>query len=404
MDLAAITELLSQTGTELMRTIEQSTQEPLALGTQLRNRYSAELVAAAMTQVQLRGKAVAKFGARAHQMWFTPESLQQATRATVARYRAQRVLEGGFTHVTDLGCGIGSDLIAFCDAGLQAHGVEIDPLRAELARANVAALRLHAQVTRGTAEETTLDSNQAVFCDPARRNANGRIFDIDQMSPSWDFVSGLLDGPAIVKTLPGIDHHRIPAQVEAEWISQDGNLLEACLWGPGLAGTTKKATVINTKTGAISSLTEAHAPVDITDVHAWIGEPDDAVIRAGLVADLAATLGSTLMDQKLAYLTASAAPASPFIRWFRVVQELPFGQKPLRAALTRHDIGTLTIKKRGIDIQPEQLVKRLRLNGSRSATVILARIGTGARAFLVEPPDGAQAPDDQATHPGRVQA
>jgi hypothetical protein len=33
---------------------------------------------------------------------------------------------------------------------------------------------------------------------------------------------------------------------------------------------------------------------------------------------------------------------------------------------------------------PEQLVKRLKLRGTRPAIVILARIGDGARAFLAE--------------------
>ena len=56
----------------------------------------------------------------------------------------------------------------------------------------------------------------------------------------------------------------------------------------------------------------------------------------------------------------------------------------MRAALVAHDIGTLTIKKRGVDVVPEQLVKRLKLKGSQTATVILARIDDGARAFLVE--------------------
>ena len=51
-------------------------------------------------------------------------------------------------------------------------------------------------------------------------------------------------------------------------------------------------------------------------------------------------------------------------RSFRIVEELPYREKPMRTALAAHDIGTLTVKKRGVDVVPEQLVKRLRLKGS----------------------------------------
>jgi THUMP domain-like len=83
-------------------------------------------------------------------------------------------------------------------------------------------------------------------------------------------------------------------------------------------------------------------------------------------------------------LTTDEASSDPLARSFRIVEEIPYREKPMRAALVAHDIGTLTIKKRGVDIVPEQLARRLRLKGSQRGTVILARIDDGARAFLVE--------------------
>jgi len=119
-------------------------------------------------------------------------------------------------------------------------------------------------------------------------------------------------------------------------------------------------------------------------VGGWLHEPDDAVIRAGLVGELATRMDGRLVDAHLAYVTTDEERTDPLARSFRVIEELPYREKPMRAALVARDVGTLTVKKRGVDVVPEQLVKRLKLKGAQSATVILARIDDGARAFLVE--------------------
>ena len=47
--------------------------------------------AAALTQIELRVRAVAKFGDEALRMYFTPDALEQATRPRVAAHRAARL-------------------------------------------------------------------------------------------------------------------------------------------------------------------------------------------------------------------------------------------------------------------------------------------------------------------------
>lgn len=46
---------------------------------------------------------------------------------------------------------------------------------------------------------------------------------------------------------------------------------------------------------------------------------------------------------------------------------------------------TVTIKKRGVDVVPEQLRPRLGLTGDEPGTRILTRVDGSVRAFLVEP-------------------
>jgi len=48
-------------------------------------------------------------------------------------------------------------------------------------------------------------------------------------------------------------------------------------------------------------------------------------------------------------------------------------------------IGTLTIKKRGIDVSPEQLRSRLALRGDDEATLVLTRVADEGVALLVQP-------------------
>lgn len=389
MELETFRALRGPAGQNVIAQISASHDDALSLGSRLRREYPSELVSAAMTQTELRRKAQAKFGDDANHMWFTPEALQQATRATVAQYRAGRLAASdavsGTAGVLDLGCGIGGDLIAFARAGLRVRGLEADPVRAEMAQANLDALGLAGTVDVGNIEDTERQAGEVAFCDPARRDGRGRIFDMCQMSPSWPVVSALLTGPAVVKTFPGFAHDDVPDGVEAEWISAAGDLVEACLWSGEFAATARRATVLAPGLTAGESLFARSVPAQIGPASQWIAEPDDAVIRAGLVAELAGDVGGWLLDPQLAYVTASEPTSTVFARWFRVIAELPFGEKPLRAALAERDIGKLTVKKRGVDVVPEQFIKRLRLRGAGSGTLMLARVGAGARAFLVEP-------------------
>ena len=42
-------------------------------------------------------------------------------------------------------------------------------------------------------------------------------------------------GTRCVKVAPGIPHSLVPDGVEAEWVSDDGEVKEAVLWSPALA-------------------------------------------------------------------------------------------------------------------------------------------------------------------------
>ncbi|MDN5746870.1 MAG: SAM-dependent methyltransferase, partial [Nocardioidaceae bacterium] len=96
-------------------------------------------------------------------------------------------------------------------------------------------------------------------------------------------------------------------------------------------------------------------------------------------------VGGGLIDPKIAYVTADAAFHTPFARGYRVLEELPYREKQLRAALRERNVGTLTIKKRGVDVVPDALRKRLALSGDQEATIVLTRVAGEGTALLVDP-------------------
>jgi SAM-dependent methyltransferase len=390
VDLEAFGWLLTEEGQEVLAAAvalgPALDDDPLAAHESLRRTSPgtpAPRLAVALSQASLRRAAVAKFGDLAARMYFTPEGLEQATRLPVARHRAARVQAFGAPSVVDLGCGIGGDLVALASVGVTTAGVDLDPERVAVASANLDALGLGGAVQ--VADATSVDHRPfgVAFADPARRSARGRSFTTDAWSPPWSFVESLLARDACVKTAPGIPRSLVPADVEAEWVSDRGEVKEAALWSGRLATCARRATVI--ADGGLATLTEEDDPgAPVRAVGEFLYEPDGAVIRAGLVTAVAAGVDGGLVDEHLAYVTSDASYRSPFARGYRVLEELPYREKQLRAALRERNVGRLTIKKRGVDVVPEQLRKRLALTGDEEAVIVLTRVAGEGTCLLVQ--------------------
>ncbi|WP_432831832.1 THUMP-like domain-containing protein [Dactylosporangium sp. CA-092794] len=367
--------------------------DPLAAASALRARgFEPRLAAAALTQADLRRRAAAKFGPDAAGMLFTRAGLEQATRGAVARRRAARLAAAGVRRVADLGCGVGADSIAFARAGLRVQAVDASPVTAAVAAANVRALGLRDSVTVDTqdATETPLDAVDAVFCDPARRTSGGRrVFDPRAYSPPWEFVTGLPGRVphTVLKLAPGIDHALLPAGAEGEWVSVDGDVVEAAAWCGPLAGAPRRATVLRgSEAFELTGTGERQAPAG--PLGAYLYDPDGAVVRAHLVAELAEALDGALLDPTIAYVTTNQRIETPFARPYTILERLPIALKKLRAALRALDVGALQILKRGSAHDVEELRRQLRLDGSRTAVLALTRIGGAPAALLLTPADG----------------
>ncbi|MEU0209426.1 methyltransferase domain-containing protein [Streptomyces canus] len=364
--------------------------DELAVATRLRRGHPAGLVSAALGQARLRQRAVAKFGAEdAERMFFTPNGVEQSTRASVAAYRAERLRALGVTSVADLCCGIGGDAIALARAGIRVLAVDRDPLTAAAARANADALGLAGLIDVREADVTEVDTAayDAVFVDPARRGGRGRVFDPEAYSPplSWAVRAALKAPHAALKVAPGIPHEAVPAEAEAEWISDGGDVKEAVLWF-GTAPGAVRATLLP---GPRTLLGRGLPDPEVRSVGRYLYEPDGAVIRAHLVAEAAEELDGGLIDPTIAYVTADALRATPYATAYEITDQLPFNVKKLKALLREREVGILTVKKRGSAVEPEELRRKAlpKPQGPHSVTVFLTRVA-GAPTMLLGRPAG----------------
>ena len=395
--------------------------DTLSAVTSLRSRgFSPEESAQIISLAQARTRARAKFGERARTLMLTQEAAEQATRPVIAHYRAQRLRPVAGT-VADLGCGIASDSAVYAADRGAVVAVELDPLTASFAAKNLEfcpQARVYSGDVTGYVHGELLDAAGEpvgmVWMDPARRELRGakkahteRLFDPEAFSPPFSFVLNLARTgvPMGVKLGPGFPHEGIPSPediaseanpnpcVEAEWIQSEGSLAELVLWFNALAqeGVARTATSVHelpmeetiphegtAETGALmpayeavsfrSPLTAEEAkqsvdvPASLPQPGDYLLEPAPAVVRSHLVAEFAQSIGAHLLDEHLAYLYSAELVEHPLVACYEVLEEIPLQEKQLKRWVREQGFTALTIKKRGVDIVPEQL--RARLLGS----------------------------------------
>ncbi len=393
MDPAAISALLTPRGWALLESLppyDQATAMALAERVRAGGEDPA-LVAAALTQSRLRTRARTKFGPFADGMLFTPDGLEQATRLEVAAHHGQRFAAAGTSRVADLGCGIGGDAMALAGLDLGVLAVERDAATAAAATVNLRHFA-QAEVRHEDLRATSLDGIDGVFCDPARRDAGGRrVLDPHRASPPWDVVLGLVARvPAAgAKVAPGIPHDLVPAGAEAQWVSVDGDVVEAGVWFGAAARPGVRRSALLLRGGRAHAVDDpGMAAAEVGAVGRYLYEPDGAVVRAGLVARVAEEVGGHLVDASIAYVTSDRAVVTPLARTLVVDEAMPFSLKGLREALRVRGVGRVEILKRGSAVDVEDLRRRLRLQGAAATSVVLTRVAGRQSALLCHPLPG----------------
>lgn len=401
----------------------------LRLLQELRRSFAPWQAAALLSQARLRKRAAAKWPF-APALLLVEEALEQATAWPLALHRARRLHAlAPPGPLLDLGCGIGGDTLALATLR-PVIAWERDPLRAELARANVAALgrprgALHPlqpvtvlsgdwREDVGSAQAGAMQAGAmqagGAFADPARRvtapgaGESRRVFSLQSMEPPLHALLPLLDQLAVlaVKVAPGVQEAELPAGAALEFVSHAGSAKEGVLW-LGEAASVLPARWAAVYDGAAWHEISGGAPAPALAAHELpqpgqlIWEPDPAVLRAGALDTLCAQLGARLFAPDIAYLVADPvanAPAGdahpapavgPFATPFRLIEAAPFSLKRLNQRLAALGAGAVELKKRGFPLEPEALRPRLKVQrGGRPLTVLLTRRGDAHWMLLCE--------------------
>jgi THUMP domain-like/RNA cap guanine-N2 methyltransferase len=402
---AAVAALLGPDGQALLaelRDCEVTPDSALELGTKLRQRYPAGLVASALAQQDLRWRARAKFS-RALDLYFTRDGLEQASSEPVARHRAVRLVAGaaaaagpgGAPVIADLCCGIGGDLMALAEqvdgAGL-VLAVDRDPVHLAMAAANAAVCGLAGRVRTwgGDVRDAPLAGLAAAFIDPARRDG-GRRMAPGASEPPLDWCLSLAGRVPLVavKAAPGLALEDVPGGWETEFIAAGRDLKEAVLWSPALAGAATRATVLPggeqltaLPDGAAGRAGAVRPPGE------YLLDPSPAVTRAGLVRDLAVLISGWQIDEQIAFLSADVPLVSPFGRSLRVLDSGPWNQKQLPGRLRAAGAGSVDIRRRGlagnVEVLHRQLARQLDPAATRRITLVMTRAAGRPWALICE--------------------
>jgi SAM-dependent methyltransferase len=341
----------------------------------LRRRLDARQARAAVALVEGRAVAARKLP-DAERLICDRDAAEQATSELVARHTAQRF--AGAHRVADLGCGMGGDALAIARHA-PVLAVDADPARLAMVEANAEARALAHRVVTMRAEIETFSLPSivdAVWLDPSRRGERGRTLDPRRWSPPLDVaieIARRVPGAGI-KMAPGIDLALLPADGEVEFISLDGDLVEAVLWLGRLVRAARRATVLP---AAVSLEGEPDTGATaIREPGRYLYDPDPAVGRAGLIDALAERLGAWKLADRIAYLSSDEAAETPFARRFRVLDWLPFSERALLDRLRHLGADRVEVMRRGSPVDTNGLEVRLgrALEGDRVLTVALTRV------------------------------
>lgn len=367
--------------------------DPLPAATALRRsrpELGPERISAALAQAELTRHPKAPAG------WLvTRDGLEQGTDPRVAAFRAATLADTGMTTVIDATAGLGFDSAALVRAGLQVTAIEQDPMTATLLAANVPGARVMVGDAMAVIDELP---DEPVVIDPARRNPGQRTADgmraqserdPERWSPPLSWANTLRttrQGPIVVKAPPGLT---LPQGWHGTWVSVQRTLVELTLWSePIPAGVVVVIDAEGTHVLAPSPAGSVEHADDhdarTSAVGAWLIEPDPAVIAAGAVTALAASLDAMRVDAASSWLTAEHRPITPFARSWRIVEELPAATRELRAALRERGIMNPTVKTSGTGIDAARIRRELRATSGTEATIALVRIDERLRAYVLD--------------------
>jgi hypothetical protein len=371
---------------------------------QLRKKYPADLVHAAIDLVTARRKAADKFPGLAERMVADPTGVEQSSSLDVARHKAARFADLKLPGVADLCCGIGGDAMALAEH-TDVQLFDLSPVKTWMAQHNVRELT-GKTCPAAAVDVTTLQLRDVPFhIDPDRRAAGKRLQTLDDYKPGPAFIADLLtrspDG--CVKLGPGVDLTSLPVG-EIEMISRRGTLVQAVLWtgklrraartatmltpSPAFAGEGRGEGITNNASpqsrASIITLTGSPARLRLSAAEKYIFTVDPALERAELIGNLADSLNIAAIHPSLGLVTSNRLVDSPWLTPFELLEQLPFRPDKIKAWLKAHDGGIVEVKTRGKSADADDTARQLRGEGATTYTLFVLRFDREIQAWITQ--------------------
>ena len=417
--------------------------DALQVSTQLAKEFSNEERAAIMDYMALVPKFREKFGIENTAFLLCDKlALEQSTAQDIGRWKANLWPSGpeavGKT-VHDLCCGMGGDSF-FLPKELTAIGVDLDENRLAMYRYNSSVMRgvspesSNAHTILGDVREVATHSNAAsdaqhtdyFTIDPARRAIEGENQrDLRNLTPTFEEVIEISKHykGGMAKIPPGYPICEIPRGTEILYIGSRTDCRECLvLFGELAKNPDHVRAVMVDKTGneianwtfardekrearneseqsqydhnyelegrdRVYRTSSSESDLPLGGISKFIAEPAPVLLRSHLFGVVALAHDETthLISPGIAYVTSEKPLPAPAFANYEILESSEISTGAVRAMLKSHDIGKLTLKLRGVKVDPDQEIKRLKPKGKNSATLFYTRLDGEKIAILANP-------------------
>jgi len=383
MTLLDLNNLIQPSVLQQIRILYESKTDPERFV--LSNAQNDQLPVKAMaTQLRLRKKAALKFPNWINtDVLLTERALEQSSGYTAATYKKQW-LRG---RVADICGGLGSDLLHNSNTISYMVYCDTDTVLCALFDHNCMVIGATPDVIYngdGIAYLAECEDNHfdLVYADPDRRSGSGRSIGLADSSPNilehLDLILSKCQS-LIVKASPGLDPTQakrdLPGLNEYRVISVDGEVKEVLLFIGREADASFTRTAVLIQQNIVREWTSKN-----TTTAVWGGvnpkflcEPDPAIIRAGLISDIANEFGLQHSSPGSVYLIGDSYP-SEFPGRVRSIQYiLPANFRTVKQWCTSQGITSANIARREFPEHPDMIRKALKLKDGGDTYLIFTR-------------------------------
>ena len=345
-------------------------------------------------------------------------ALEQSTAQDIGRWKASLWPNEGSVH--DLCCGMGGDSF-FLPAGLKLTGVDLDENRLAMYRHNMTVFGKDAETI--CADVRSLNGADYFTIDPARRALEGENQrDLRNLTPTLEEVveiSRHYKG-GMAKLPPGYPPAEIPDGTEILYLGGHSDCRECLVLFGELAKNpdTVRAVIVGKAGETLAEWTRrrdrsqetldddlqekldrndslegkdrtyrtatSRSDLPLGEIGKYIAEPAPVLIRSHLfnAAALAHDPEAHLISEGIAYVTGGTPLPAPGFASYEVLAHTEIATGAVRNMLKEHDTGKITLKLRGVKLDPDAEIKRLKPKGKSEAILFYTRAQGEKTAIL----------------------